>query len=248
MCVIHNSDSSVLSGWSLCPWKGVFCLHLVAERGTPAFNLQVVVIVLWLLYTWSNKGTRKKNSPRLGRSLRFGLLGNLKMSDRCLELQMNSDRKGNFIPLGRQLPRTPPYHNPSKQSRVAQQVTDSVFTQLLSMKMSLNAAFYSLLNRWAMKKPMIWTAHLSGRVWDKVTSKQMWTSLINIPTHSVILLVPLADPQSMLKGMKGYQLTPVDLEFMQKMNEEKELKNLQVNSFFFLLWKLLDWCGYYCDI
>lgn len=32
----------------------------------------------------------------------------------------------------------------------------------------------------------------------------------------------------MLKGMKGYQLTESDLEFIKKMQEEKLLKNLQV--------------------
>lgn len=36
------------------------------------------------------------------------------------------------------------------------------------------------------------------------------------------------DPNAMLKGMKGYQLTPSDLEFIKKMQQEKLLKKLQV--------------------
>lgn len=36
------------------------------------------------------------------------------------------------------------------------------------------------------------------------------------------------DPNSMLKGMKGYQLTQRDLEFIEKMKEEKLIKKLQV--------------------
>ncbi len=36
------------------------------------------------------------------------------------------------------------------------------------------------------------------------------------------------DPDSMLKGMKGYQLTPGDLEFIEKMKQEKLIKELQV--------------------
>lgn len=32
----------------------------------------------------------------------------------------------------------------------------------------------------------------------------------------------------MLKGMKGYQLTQTDLEFIKKMQEEKLIKKLQV--------------------
>lgn len=36
------------------------------------------------------------------------------------------------------------------------------------------------------------------------------------------------DPNSMLKGMKGYQLIPSDLEFIKKMQQEKLLKKLQV--------------------
>lgn len=33
---------------------------------------------------------------------------------------------------------------------------------------------------------------------------------------------------AMLKGMTGYQLTPSDLEFIEKMQEEKIIKKLQV--------------------
>lgn len=36
------------------------------------------------------------------------------------------------------------------------------------------------------------------------------------------------DPHSMLKGMKGYQLTAADLEFLKKMKEEQLVKKLQV--------------------
>lgn len=37
---------------------------------------------------------------------------------------------------------------------------------------------------------------------------------------------------SMLRGMKGYQLTPGDLEFIQKMQEEKLIAKLKVGLFF----------------
>lgn len=36
------------------------------------------------------------------------------------------------------------------------------------------------------------------------------------------------DPHSMLKGMKGYQLTAADLEFLKKMKEEQVVKKMQV--------------------
>lgn len=36
------------------------------------------------------------------------------------------------------------------------------------------------------------------------------------------------DPHSMLKGMKGYQLTAADLEFLKKMKEEQLVKKMQV--------------------
>lgn len=39
----------------------------------------------------------------------------------------------------------------------------------------------------------------------------------------------------MLKGMKGYQLTPSDLDFIKKMQEEKLIKKLQVILAFFTL-------------
>lgn len=43
------------------------------------------------------------------------------------------------------------------------------------------------------------------------------------------------EPNAMLKGMKGYQLTPSDLEFIKKMQQEKLLKKLQVIVCFFSL-------------
>uniref|UniRef100_A0A3B4A730 Uncharacterized protein n=1 Tax=Periophthalmus magnuspinnatus TaxID=409849 RepID=A0A3B4A730_9GOBI len=91
-------------------------------------------------------------------------------TSRPLDL-LHNDRKGIFIPLGRQLPRTPPSQDCVKQ---------------LDFKSCSN------------------------------------------------------DPESMLKGMKGYRLTPADLEFMQRLTEEKELKKLQVNISllcFVLVWK-----------
>lgn len=36
------------------------------------------------------------------------------------------------------------------------------------------------------------------------------------------------EPSSMLKGMKGYQLTAGDLEFIKRMKEEKLVKKYQV--------------------
>lgn len=42
------------------------------------------------------------------------------------------------------------------------------------------------------------------------------------------------DPKSLLKGMKGYQLTPDDLDFIEKMKGEKLIKKLQVMSAFSL--------------
>lgn len=40
------------------------------------------------------------------------------------------------------------------------------------------------------------------------------------------------EPNSMLKGMKGYELTAGDLEFIKKMKEEKLIKKYQVIQFF----------------
>lgn len=39
------------------------------------------------------------------------------------------------------------------------------------------------------------------------------------------------DDHSMLKGMKGYQLTASDLDFLKKMQEEKLINKLQVLFF-----------------
>lgn len=45
----------------------------------------------------------------------------------------------------------------------------------------------------------------------------------------------LDDASSMLKGMKGYRLTPGDLEFIKKMKEEKLIKKYQVIMLFTLI-------------
>lgn len=57
------------------------------------------------------------------------------------------------------------------------------------------------------------------------------SSLGNIYISSVEIMFDFSEPDepnSMLKGMKGYQLTPTDLEFIEKMKAEKHIKRLQV--------------------
>lgn len=48
-----------------------------------------------------------------------------------------------------------------------------------------------------------------------------------VPKVVVLFRSELAD-HAMLKGMTGYQLTPCDLEFIEKMQEERIIKKLQV--------------------
>lgn len=54
--------------------------------------------------------------------------------------------------------------------------------------------------------------------------------IIQLLALSFLVSVRADDPASLLTGMKGYQLTSGDLEFIQKMKEEKRIKKLQVSS------------------
>ncbi|KAI9999684.1 hypothetical protein NQD34_018358, partial [Periophthalmus magnuspinnatus] len=98
-------------------------------------------------------------------------------------------RKGIFIPLGRQLPRTPPSQDCVKQ-------LDFKSERPHPPAESQDEENEDPNNTFDFKTPPV---------------KQGCSN----------------DPESMLKGMKGYRLTPADLEFMQRLTEEKELKKLQ---------------------
>lgn len=55
--------------------------------------------------------------------------------------------------------------------------------------------------------------------------------VVSVPLVSPVPdLCPSSDPvdHAMIKGMKGYQLTPSDLDFIRTMQEDKLIRKLQV--------------------
>ncbi|KAG8004564.1 OX-2 membrane glycoprotein, partial [Nibea albiflora] len=114
------------------------------------------------------------------------------MSDKYSEILRESAHKGNYIPSGRQLHRTPPLPD------VKRHLDDSSLDleQQQQHNVERQAEDYNRLNS---------------------------TFDFNTPGTK-----PEPDDlNSMLKGMKGYQLIPSDLEFIKKMEEEKLIKSLQ---------------------
>ncbi|TKS66553.1 hypothetical protein D9C73_000610 [Collichthys lucidus] len=116
------------------------------------------------------------------------------MCDRYLEILKESAHKGNYIPAGRQLHRTPP---------------------LPDVKRHLNFCNESSLDVEQQQ-------HNEER-----QSQNDHNSTFDSPHTPETKPGSLDDPSSMLRGMKGYQLIPSDLEFIEKMKEEKLIKNLQ---------------------
>uniref|UniRef100_A0A3Q0QRJ7 Uncharacterized protein n=1 Tax=Amphilophus citrinellus TaxID=61819 RepID=A0A3Q0QRJ7_AMPCI len=107
------------------------------------------------------------------------------MSDTYFEILRRSCSLGNCIPSGRQLPRTPPLTNITRQL----DFTGSCEEPQHRIKLHTNICedLYFICSE---------------------------------PSKS-------DDPHSMLKGMKGYELTTADLEFIKKMKEEQLVKKLQ---------------------
>ncbi|XP_026219290.1 axoneme-associated protein mst101(2)-like [Anabas testudineus] len=117
------------------------------------------------------------------------------MSVRYFEILRDSCHKGNYIPSGRQLPRTPP---------------------LTDVKRHLD--FSNDDSYVGCEEPQQNTEEASS---DQDDHDKMF----DFSTHET--KTEPDEPSSMLKGMKGYQLTAGDLEFIKRMKEEKLVKKYQ---------------------
>lgn len=112
-------------------------------------------------------------------------------------LILRESLSGNHIPSGRQLHRTPPFATVTKHLDFNDE--DSNHEQ--NMKVDTK---------------------------DQDVNYQNVTFDFNTTgTNSENISDDPDDPMSMLKGMKGYQVTPSDLEFIKMMKEEKLIKKLQ---------------------
>ncbi|XP_068575725.1 inner centromere protein B [Cebidichthys violaceus] len=119
------------------------------------------------------------------------------MSDRVLELLRESRLSLNYIPSGRQLPRTPPLTGVKKQLDFCNEDANKD-SEELQQSVETNSRDEDDDNQ--------------NRTFDFSTFR-----IKSEPD----------DPNSMLKGMKDYQLTRADLEFIEKMRVEKVIKKLQ---------------------
>ncbi|XP_045908846.1 uncharacterized protein LOC123973041 isoform X1 [Micropterus dolomieu] len=115
------------------------------------------------------------------------------MTDRYLEILRDSGHAVNYIPSGRQLPRTPPL-----------------------MDVTRHLDFCNIDPSEDCEKPPH-NMEAGARGQDNLYK----TFDFNTPEAE------RDDPESLLKGMKGYQMTPGDLEFIKRMKEEKHTKKLQ---------------------
>ncbi|XP_044044509.1 uncharacterized protein si:dkeyp-34c12.1 [Siniperca chuatsi] len=122
------------------------------------------------------------------------------MTDRYFDILRDSGHTGNYIPSGRQLPRTPP---------------------LMDVKRHLDFCNDDPNEEWE-EPPQNMEAGAKGQ-----DNNQNRTFDFNTAETKTEHIFEPNDPNSMLKGMKGYQLTPTDLEFIKKMKEEKLIKKLQ---------------------
>ncbi|XP_045908853.1 uncharacterized protein LOC123973041 isoform X2 [Micropterus dolomieu] len=118
------------------------------------------------------------------------------MTDRYLEILRDSGHAVNYIPSGRQLPRTPPL-----------------------MDVTRHLDFCNIDPSEDCEKPPH-NMEAGARGQDNLYK----TFDFNTPEAE------RDDPESLLKGMKGYQMTPGDLEFIKRMKEEKHTKKLQFPS------------------
>ncbi|XP_039997656.1 stress response protein NST1 [Xiphias gladius] len=123
------------------------------------------------------------------------------MSVRYFEILKESGHKGNYIPSGRQLPRTPP---------------------LTDVKRHLD--FGNDDPKGDREEPR---QNTEAGTRDQDNDVQNGTFDFNTPEPKTENTLETDNPNSMLKGMKGYQLTAGDLEFIKNMNEEKVIKKLQ---------------------
>ncbi|XP_074483539.1 uncharacterized protein LOC141763117 isoform X1 [Sebastes fasciatus] len=119
------------------------------------------------------------------------------MSDRFLEILRDSRLSMNYIPSGRQLPRTPP---------------------LMSVKKELD--FCNDDSNVDCEEP-----EQNMEVYSRDQGDNNPNTTFDFNT--IRTKKEPDEPNSMLKGMKGYQLTPTDLEFIEKMKAEKHIKRLQ---------------------
>ncbi|KAK2857004.1 hypothetical protein Q5P01_005739 [Channa striata] len=121
------------------------------------------------------------------------------MSLRYFEILRDSNPKGNCIPSGRQLPRTPPLSEVKRHLDFSNGDSD-LGCEEPQHNTEGDARDQDDLNRTFDFNP--------GKTKTENTAE-------------------LENSSSMLKGMKGYQLTAADLEFINRMKEEKLLKKYQ---------------------
>ncbi|XP_020497885.2 axoneme-associated protein mst101(3)-like [Labrus bergylta] len=119
------------------------------------------------------------------------------MSDRYNEIRRESGHMGNCIPSGQQLPRTPP---------------------MMDVKRHLD--FCNEDQNEDCEETQQGAQAGSRNQEENELNRTFDFNPLEIKTKP-------DDPTSMLKGMKGYQLTQSDLEFIEKMKEEKLAKKLQ---------------------
>ncbi|XP_023147717.1 uncharacterized protein LOC111583034 [Amphiprion ocellaris] len=114
---------------------------------------------------------------------------------------------GNFIPSGRQIPRTPPPATTHSED----------FKVCVLFHSRLKAEPYR-----PDTQSELCTSSQQTATRDPDDSDQTRTC-----DFSSLKAKTADDPIYMLKGMKGYQLTPGDLEFIKKMKEEQLVKKLE---------------------
>ncbi|XP_042260941.1 uncharacterized protein LOC121892153 isoform X1 [Thunnus maccoyii] len=124
------------------------------------------------------------------------------MSGRYFEISRENCNFGNYIPSGRQLPRTPPLTDVKRHLDFGGEDPNNDCAEL---QQNVEAGSGD------QDDP--------NRTFDLNTHDAKPVCLENIFKPD--------DPKSLLKGMKGYSLTAGDLEFIEKMKEEKLIKKLQ---------------------
>ncbi|KAK2917487.1 hypothetical protein Q8A73_004233 [Channa argus] len=123
------------------------------------------------------------------------------MSLRYFKILRDSSPKGNCIPSGRQLPRTPPLSDVKRHLDFGNEDSDVVCEE-------------SQHHNEADTRDQ--DDHEQNRTFEFDTRE---TKTENVAEPGI--------SSSMLKGMKGYQLTAGDLEFINRMREEKLIKKYQ---------------------
>lgn len=158
------------------------------------------------------------------------------MLGRHFDIRRESGYGGNCIPSGRQLPRTPPLtdvkrHLDFSRDDSNMEVRVDIVRSLLQF-IKLYCVMYkkSFPNRTATRKRRLMPVILGLKQVTVNTVKcDQQYELFSLYTEPLYCLIT-SEPRdhAMLKGMKGYQLTESDLEFINKMQEEKLIKKLQV--------------------